>query len=244
MLFGEAFWGHLTGCCISHCPGCLRQIDGFGGRVWLGDPDTSKHTITARTALAMLCWAAEKRSGYHHPAGPKPCGKLIHTSHIFPTPYVVFHCLRRRPFQLSEAAVLARKCVLYQQVHLFASGEFLEHLGAGFKRGAQGQELDYGGSEKSHGLLATKPLEKECFGRSGRILMCHLRKVTHQEEDLWETTAPRLLPDMRFWLVSDVDWGQGKRCSNRWWLDRTKADMPAFSHGAVVLELFSVILQG
>lgn len=63
--------------------------------------------------------------------------------------------------------------------------------------------------------------------------MCHLRKVTHQEEGLWETTAPRLLPDMRFWLVSDVDWGQGKQCNNRWWLDRTKADMPAFSRGAV-----------
>lgn len=72
--------------------------------------------------------------------------------------------------------------------------------------------------------------------------MCHLRKMTHREEGLWETTAPRLLPDMRFWLVSDVDWGQGKRCSNHWWLDRTKADMPAFSCGAVVLELFSVIL--
>lgn len=74
--------------------------------------------------------------------------------------------------------------------------------------------------------------------------MCHLRKVTHQEEGLWETTVPRLLPDIKFWLVSDVDWGQGKQCSNRWWLDRTKADMPAFSRGAVVLELFSFILQG
>lgn len=80
----------------------LLEADGFGGRVWLGDPDTSKHTITARRALAALCWAADKRSGYHNPAGPKPCRKLIHASHIFPTPYVVFHCLRRRPFQISE----------------------------------------------------------------------------------------------------------------------------------------------
>lgn len=48
----------------------LLEADGFGGRVWLGDPDTSKHTKhTARIALAVLCGAAEKRSGYHNPAG-------------------------------------------------------------------------------------------------------------------------------------------------------------------------------
>lgn len=119
----------------------LLEADGFGVRVWLGDPDTSEPTITARTALAVLCWAAEKRSGYHQPAGLKPCRKLIHASHIFPTPYVEFHCLRRRPFQRSEAAVLARKCVLFHKFICLLQ-KFLEHFGAGSKRGALGQELD------------------------------------------------------------------------------------------------------
>lgn len=68
LCFSWGLLGSPADCCISRCPGCLRQM-GSGGRVWLGDPDTSKHTITARRALAMLCRAAEKRSGYHNPAG-------------------------------------------------------------------------------------------------------------------------------------------------------------------------------
>lgn len=83
-------------------------------------------------ALAMLCWTAEKRSGYHNPVGPKLHGELIHASCVFPIPYVVFHCLRS--FQISETAILVRTCVLHHGfICLFQ--ELLENLGAGSKRG-------------------------------------------------------------------------------------------------------------
>lgn len=75
-------------------------------------------------------------------------------------------------------------------------------------------------------------VERACFGSSGRILMCHLRKMPHQEEGLYEATAPRLLPDLRFWLVSDSGWGNSVITLV---VDRTQVDMPAFSDGAMVL---------
>lgn len=207
-----AFWGHLPSYCNSRCPCRLRQMG---------------------SGQCLARWPRPQQTPQSQPKQPWPCfvglglqrrdlaittqwaetrRVLIHASHLFPTSSVVFHCLRWRSFQIPDAAILARKWELHHGFIVCFRSSWRTWVQA---RGSGPGVWTNWGQRRSHmGPWLQMLFERVCFSRRGRILTCHLRKMPHQKEGLCKATAPRLLLDLRFWLVSDVGWGQEERCRN------------------------------